>query len=302
MTGSQSPPKWKRFEDLVAHIQATLAPDALVERNVKMMGRSGLERQIDICVRVKAGQFELFVVIDCKDYNRKVDVNDVEAVMGLCQDVGANQSAIVTARGFSDGAMKRARDVKMNIYTLIDAEKHEWQTLVTVPILVEVRGLESVRFAFSSSDAGAFRMFLPPPEAMLDLELFGTDGARRETLGMLLKKKWHGDELPMELGEHPEVRISPPGTHVMTDGSLFAVEVSAAIRVEQRLYLQQVPLSEIRGFKDELTGKLHTDRMVTESISLDDVLSTWPRVKSTDSLAVEPVIRRVAVDPNLPNT
>ena len=70
-------PKWKRFEDLVAHIQATLAPGATVERDVKMTGRSGLERQLDICVWMKAGQFDLFIVIDCKDYNGKVDVNDV---------------------------------------------------------------------------------------------------------------------------------------------------------------------------------------------------------------------------------
>ena len=299
---TETPPqhKWKRFEDLVAHIQGTLAPGAIVERNVKMKGRSGLERQIDICVRMKAGQFELFVVIDCKDYNRKVNVKDVEAVMGLCQDVGANQSAIVTARGFSDGAMKRARDAKMNLYTLLDAEKHEWQTLVTIPILVEVRGLESVSFTFSSSGDGPFRMFVPEPEEMLGMELFGPDGSPRGTLGTLLHEKWQSDELPMELGEHPAVRITSTDAHVRTDGSLFRADVSAAIRVEHKLYVQQVPLSEIQGFKDELTGRLHTNRMVTERITLDDVLTTWTQVASAESLAVEPVIRRVAVDPKLP--
>ena len=136
------------------------------------------ERAVDICVRMKAGQFELIVVIDCKDYSRKVNVKDVEEVMGICQDVGANQGAIVTARGFSDGAMKRARDAKMNLYTLIDAESHEWQTLVTIPILVEVRGIESVRFTFSSSAAGPFRMDLPDWEHLLELELFLADGSR----------------------------------------------------------------------------------------------------------------------------
>ena len=67
--------KWKRFEDLATHIQRTLAPGATVEQNVRVMGRrSGVEREIDIVVRMKAGQYNLFVAIDCKDYKRNVDV------------------------------------------------------------------------------------------------------------------------------------------------------------------------------------------------------------------------------------
>lgn len=291
-------PKWKRFEDLVSHIQATLAPGAVVERNVRMTGRSGLERQLDICVRMKVGQFDLLIVIDCKDYNRKVNVNDVEAVMGLCQDVGANQGAIVTARGFSDGATRRARDAKMNLYTLIDAENHEWQTLVTVPILIEVRGIESVQFTFSST--GALRMNVTDLERLLELELFRADGTSRGTLGALLRHQWHSDALPVELGDHPAVRITDGDAHIRTDGSLYRIDVSAAIRVKRTLYVQQVPLSEIQGFKDELTGHLHTNRMVTERITLDDVLDNWQVVDSADSLAIKPVIRRSALDPKTP--
>jgi hypothetical protein len=263
----RQPPKWKRFEDLVAHIQATLTPGAVVEQNIKLKGRSGLERQIDICVRLTEGQFDLFIVIDCKDYNRKVNVNDVEAVMGLCKDVGANQGAIVTTRGFTDGATRRARDARMNLYTLIDAEKHEWQTLVTVPILFEVRGLESVQFSFSNSEPGPFHMSMHDVEHPLDMETFSPEGVLRGTIREILHEQWHGDKLPTDLGEHPQVRITPADTYIKSDEELFRLDVSAAIRVQQTLYVQQVPLAEIQGFKDELSGQIHTKRMKTERIT-----------------------------------
>src|SRR5260221_12447543 len=91
--------KWRRFEDLVASVQRAFAQNAEVSTNVKVRGKdSGTERQIDIAVRKKVGQFDLFIAIDCKDYSEKVDVKDVETVMGLVADVGANQGAIVAAK------------------------------------------------------------------------------------------------------------------------------------------------------------------------------------------------------------
>jgi hypothetical protein len=40
--------------------------------------------------------------------------------------------------------------------------------------------------------------------------------------------------------------------------------------------------------------------MDTERITLDDVLDNWQVVESAESLAVEPVIRRSALDPKAP--
>ena len=98
-------PKWKRFENLAATIQRALAPGATVEQNVRMIGRvSGVERQIDIAIRTRAGQFDLFVAIDCKDYKVPVDVKDVEAFVGLMKDVRASQGAMVAALGYTGAA------------------------------------------------------------------------------------------------------------------------------------------------------------------------------------------------------
>lgn len=130
--------KWKRFEDLAAQIQRSLAPESRVEQNVRMKGRaSGVDRQIDVAVWTQAGQFELLVVIDCKDYQAKVDVKDVEAFIGLVKDVGANKGALVSALGYTQAAKNVADQAGLNLYTLVDAESEDWPSFVTMPVLVD---------------------------------------------------------------------------------------------------------------------------------------------------------------------
>jgi hypothetical protein len=101
-TTKQSHPKWKRFESLVARIQKELSPDAKVTLDDKIMGRrSQTFRQIDISVRRVVGQFEILIIIDCKDYAKPVDVKDAEDFLGLAEDVGANKGALVSSNGQS---------------------------------------------------------------------------------------------------------------------------------------------------------------------------------------------------------
>jgi hypothetical protein len=90
-------PDWRQFEQLAASIQSELAPDAKVTANAKLIGKSGTLRQIDILIEQTAGQYELRIAVDCKDYKDPVDVKDVEAFLGLLEDVGAHKGAMIAA-------------------------------------------------------------------------------------------------------------------------------------------------------------------------------------------------------------
>jgi len=114
-------PKWKRFEELVAKIQADLAGDAVVTHNDRIMGRrSGVLRQIDVSIKSRVGQFHLLIVMDCKDYQRPLDVKDVEDFIGLSQDVAANKAALVAMNGYSEAARRRAEDAGIELYRPLD--------------------------------------------------------------------------------------------------------------------------------------------------------------------------------------
>ena len=113
-------PDWKKFEELVASIQQDLAPEAKVTANTKLIGKSGTPRQIDILIEQETGQYSLRIVMDCKDYKVPVDVNDVEAFLGLVEDVGAHKAAMVAANGFTDTAKKRALSAGIDLFRLVE--------------------------------------------------------------------------------------------------------------------------------------------------------------------------------------
>jgi Restriction endonuclease len=96
-------PKWKQFEDLVAEIQRELTPDAKVSRNVKRKGRSGTDRQIDVLVQARVGQFEFTIVIECKHHKVPIDITDVEAFISKVEDIGATKGAMVVSPASSQG-------------------------------------------------------------------------------------------------------------------------------------------------------------------------------------------------------
>lgn len=126
------------LEILVQKIQKQLAPDAEVLHDVTLPGKDGKrKRQIDVLVRQKIGQYEMLIVLDCKDHARPVDVNGVGAFHTLVTDVGANRGALVCPRGFTSGAKTLATDLQIDLFSPVDTDPHKWQAHVTVPVVCD---------------------------------------------------------------------------------------------------------------------------------------------------------------------
>lgn len=279
--------KWRRFENLAAAIQRSLAPRARVEQDVRVIGKvSGVERQIDIAVRTTAGQFELLIAIDCKDYGTKVDVKDVEAFIGLVKDVGASQGALVTAEGYTAAAKTVADAAGLRLFTLVDAESQDWPVFVSIPVLVDECYIAGVNYTLSSTE-------------LLELEagdlstvpVYRADGTRRGPLRDLLYTLWNEETISRDPGEYKSIRLSTEPTFFLTKAGPAEVELNASIRVARRLYFGYLPLVKVRGFRDDLEGSLLTRSITTDEIDIKVVRDTWQTIPSKDALAVRPVIR-----------
>jgi restriction endonuclease Mrr len=81
-------------------------------------------REVDISIRTKVGQFDIFIALDCKDYNKPVAVKTVEEFSGLLEDIQATKGGIVSYHGFSDTAKKKAELKGIDLYRLIDYLKY----------------------------------------------------------------------------------------------------------------------------------------------------------------------------------
>ena len=102
------------LELLVAKIQKQLAPQAEVLHNVRLDGRlTGAKRQIDVLVREYIGQYEIQIVIDCKDYNKPVDVKGVEELMVCCVTLAQQKGEFGVPKGFTGTAKKRAEGYRL---------------------------------------------------------------------------------------------------------------------------------------------------------------------------------------------
>ncbi|MDO8141938.1 MAG: restriction endonuclease, partial [Candidatus Brocadiales bacterium] len=220
--------KWQKFESLVAHIQGLLAPQAEITLNKKIRGkRSKTLREIDIAVSQNIGQHHIFIAIDCKDYKSPVDVKNIEEFIGLVEDVGANKGAIVSANGFTQAAKTRAADAGIDIYRLVDAEKHDWQSRILIPALLDIRKIKSFNV-----NTGPFKI-TQDPETII---LFNQNGEPIDTTLNLLYKKWNARLFPFEPGEYTDIKLTDVTPFIKIEGKLCQLEVTVNICVEKDLY------------------------------------------------------------------
>jgi hypothetical protein len=282
-------PKWKRFETLVGKIQQELTPDAKVILDDKIMGRrSRTLRQIDISVRRVIGQFEILIVIDCKDYAKPVDVKDVEDFLGLAEDVGANKGALVSFSGFTDAAKTRAKDAGVDVYRLIDAEDHDWQSYVSLTMVCDFRGFGIGNFTIHGTKAICEELAQQDPK---HIQIYSQQHEHIGTPLTLLWTMWNKREILEEPGFR-EIPLKPFPIFVKTsDGDFEWVEIIGKFEIVQRLYFGGLPLTKVSGFMDETTGNLilpSNFEIITDVLDMIEIEHTWQRILSLDSLAVKP--------------
>jgi len=100
---------WKQYEKEIIDYFRSEYPDAILIPDAKITGKySKIQRQIDLLVEGEMADFRFRVVIDGKYRDKKIDVNDVEAFMGLARDVEANKGVMISAEGYSSAATNRA--------------------------------------------------------------------------------------------------------------------------------------------------------------------------------------------------
>lgn len=129
---------WKQLEVLVERLHRAFHPQAVVVRNDRITGRdSGRSREIDVSIRYKLGATELLIIVDCKRRSRKVDLPGIHSFIGLKSDVGAHAGIIVCDKGFSKPAMRIAKHNNVQLFTLVDTQRLDWQCRLKVPLFVE---------------------------------------------------------------------------------------------------------------------------------------------------------------------
>jgi hypothetical protein len=283
----------RNLEILVAKIQKQLAPKAEVLHNVRLEGRqSGTKRQIDVLVQEKIGQYEIKIIIDCKDYKRPVDVKGVEEFDGLLRDVGAQKGVLVCPKGFTDTAKKRAEGLQIDLYSPIDTDPHKWQARITIPALCDFR-TAAMSFGISISAPLPFRLF---DSFFSSAMVFDEKGRELGTVLDTAMTKWNEGKFPSEPGEHQKLDIFGIRTFVDNGhdpplGVRVPVDLTVSLLVQSQLYYGQLPVPHISGFLDQLSGKIITNAFTVGILDADEVEKNWLKIGTEADAPVLPVIR-----------
>lgn len=118
---------WTEYEELVFQECCRVFNDG-VRKDVHIKGRySERMRQIDIYILNANidGEF-VSIIVDAKHYGKKIDVKTVESYMSMMDDVGVRHGIIVSSKGFTSSAIKRAhkspQELEVDILSIKELE------------------------------------------------------------------------------------------------------------------------------------------------------------------------------------
>lgn len=129
-------PEWREYEREVRDELVSRYGEAAVRYDVKVRGVvSETRRQIDVVVDESDLTDRSQIAVDAKFRNRRIDVKDVEAFMGMLNDVRVGRGLMITNLGYSDAALARAHrdDVDLDLDVLTLDEFREWQASGGIP-------------------------------------------------------------------------------------------------------------------------------------------------------------------------
>jgi len=296
-------PKWKRFEKLIHQMHTQLAPaGATVTLDDRIKGcQSKTERQLDITIRASVAQYNLLIVVECKDEARPVDVGTVGEFASLLQDVEANKGVIVSTSGFTPAATELARARGIATRTYIDTEGIDWRSELSISVAVESRSIKSWQARFSN--VPGFEWGHPNDDNSLPLiETYAEDGTEFGPIIVLLGKAWHGDEALHEPGVH-DVLLAE---HALIDvgGRRVHTRIEATLVVRQSFHLGTLPV-RMTGFRDEHDGSLSTSSLQIEPFEPAQIISGrvpgWVELQPEKDVAVRAMFAVMFVDA-LPET
>lgn len=280
--------KWLKFEELAVEIQRHLSSDAVVKHNDKMRGKITKKlRQVDISIRKEIGQFEMLIVIDCKDYKKKVDIKALGEVMELAEDVGANKTAIIAANGFTKSAVVRAQAAGVDLLTLVDTRDHDWRKFAAVPAVFEFIVLRSYSFEFQMI---GMKGVMPYPKDERELLIYDKNGILKCSLGEFVNNFWIQFENIESYVLGSPLPLSSEQLYFKTDTGIFPVQIYICLDFERNIHAGKLLLDEVSGFKNEISGILNHKGIRTK-FNIDEIITKWKKYPSIDDVPFKPVLK-----------
>jgi hypothetical protein len=191
-------------------------PDAVVDMNVRLpaVDRADRVREVDVLISGSLTGYPVRIAIECKNYGQTVDVETIDAFVGKLDDIGIprQHGIIVTVKGFSSGALKRASTAGIRPLVLTGLTDDRLAAEIAsafmsiVYLLPVVTGWQMVNSVAAVT------------EPAMMFTVYDANGHEAGVLLDLVWWQWRDGVIPSLVGKH-EVPVSlPTGWHMKFDG------------------------------------------------------------------------------------
>ena len=115
---------WRKFEQLVALIEAQAAPRGAVVKSPDRIRDlvTGRLREVDASIRQRVGTTEILVTIECRKRSRIADDQWIEQLASKRQKIGAAKTIAVSASGFTRAAQITASQHGIDVRVLSEVK------------------------------------------------------------------------------------------------------------------------------------------------------------------------------------
>lgn len=287
----------KNFERINKIIQTAFKTrsDTIIKTNYKILNKSGREREIDILIETTVNNFNIKIAIECKDYNRRVSVEKVEAFHGKCQRIeGLSKKVMIASKGFQKDAINAAKDFEIDIYELKDITDEtilSWIDTRVIKQLFTTMKLGSSTIIVEGEESD--REFLPElhdniivhfviekdPMPLLHLVIEKVNEEKRKIHAYMISEYSLNREKELPMKEIIPIRIDLEGVFVEGTDSrrIFVRQIDSSI--EANLHARDSDIEEIRRYENIITKKKEA-----EIISINtDTSSKLEIVNKTDT-------------------
>lgn len=111
---------WRQFEQLVSRIERAAAPRGAQVKSPDQIRDliTGQLREVDASIRTKVGTAEVLITVECRKRGRRDDDTWMEQLAAKRHKIGASKTIAVSAAGFTESAVKSARQFGIELRTL----------------------------------------------------------------------------------------------------------------------------------------------------------------------------------------
>ena len=138
----------KAYEEFVGQLHQALLKAQMfagqknieIQRNKKLIDSWGTPREFDIYWEYELAGITYKTAIECKDYNSKITIEKIDALIGKIRDFPDLKAVFATKKGYQSGARTKAEHNKIDLLIVREQNNSDWTDADGTPLIKKVLG------------------------------------------------------------------------------------------------------------------------------------------------------------------